>query len=288
MIKKLKRWMPYLLLTPALLYYILFWIRPVLRAFYEGFTDLEGSFSLINFMNVFNDSVFKQAFLNSMLFALISVLLQFIIAFIVALLLNKKFKGGNLLLFVALIPMALPPTAVAILWKTAFSTYGWVNNLLVHLNVISEPILWLTVEGTNALLFLILIDTWTVIPSVMIILLAGLQNLNKEYEEAGYIFGANRWQVVKDIIIPILKPTIITSIILRMIGAIQVWMISVMMFGYGRVPFLVERIAYYTDVVPMLENSYKMSLTYSIVVTIVVLTSVTVYLRVNKNGHRGV
>lgn len=288
MIKKLKRWMPYLLLTPALLYYILFWIRPVLRAFYEGFTDLEGSFSLINFMNVFNDSVFKQAFLNSILFALISVLLQFIIAFIVALLLNKKFKGGNLLLFVALIPMALPPTAVAILWKTAFSTYGWVNNLLVHLNVISEPILWLTVEGTNALLFLILIDTWTVIPSVMIILLAGLQNLNKEYEEAGYIFGANRWQVVKDIIIPILKPTIITSIILRMIGAIQVWMISVMMFGYGRVPFLVERIAYYTDVVPMLENSYKMSLTYSIVVTIVVLTSVTVYLRVNKNDHRGV
>ena len=286
--KKLKRWMPYLLLTPALLYYILFWIRPVLRAFYEGFTNLEGGFSLINFVNVFNDSMFKQAFIDSMLFALISVVLQFILAFLVALLLNKKFKGSNLLLFIALIPMALPPTAVAILWKTGFSTYGWVNNLLVHFSIIKEPILWLTAEGTNALLFLILIDTWTVIPSVMIILLAGLQNLNKEYEEAGYIFGANRWQVVKDIVIPILKPTIVTSIILRMIGAIQVWMISVMMFGYGRVPFLVERIAYYTDIVPMLENSYKMSLTYSIVVTVIVLLSVTIYLRVNKNSQRGV
>lgn len=288
MTKKLKKWVPYLLLTPALLYYILFWIRPVLRAFMESVTDLNGSLSWVNFIDVFNDSVFKQAFINSLLFALISVVLSFVLSFMVALLLNKKFKGVKILLFMALVPMALPPTAVAILWKTGFTTYGWVNNILVHWNIIGEPILWLTAEGTNALLFLILIDTWTVIPSVMIILLAGLQNLNKEYEEAGYIFGASKWQVIKDIIIPILKPTIITSVILRMIGAIQVWMIAVMMFGYGRVPFLVERIAYYTDVVPMLENSYKMSLTYSVVVTFVVLISVSLYLKVSKSDQGGV
>lgn len=288
MTKKLRRCMPYLLLTPALLYYLLFWIRPVLRAFMESVTDLDGSLSLVNFINVFNESVFKEAFINSLLFALISVILSFVLSFMVALLLNKKFKGVKLLLFMALVPMALPPTAVAILWKTGFTTYGWINNILVHWNIIKEPILWLTVDGTNALLFLILIDTWTVIPSVMIILLAGLQNLNKEYEEAGYIFGASKWQVIKDIVIPILKPTIITSVILRMIGAIQVWMIAVMMFGYGRVPFLVERIAYYTDVVPMLENSYKMSLTYSVVVTFVVLISVSLYLKVSKSNQGGV
>ena len=73
-----------------------------------------------------------------------------------------------------------------------------------------------------------------------------------------------------------------------MIGAMQVWMIAVMMFGYGRVPFLVERIAYYTDVVPMLENSYKMSLTYSVVVTIVVLGSVLLYLKASKSNQGGV
>lgn len=283
---KLRKLIPYFLLAPALLYYALFWIRPVIKAFVTSFTDLEGNIGISNYIAVLKEPVFFEAFKNSMLFALISVLLQFVIAFMLALLLNKKFKGVNLLLFIALIPMAVPPTAVAILWRTGFSTYGWMNNLLMHLNMIEKPILWLTAEGNNALMFLILIDTWTVLPSVMIILLAGLQNLNKEYEEAGYVFGATKWQVLKDIVIPILKPTIITAVILRMIAAMQVWMISVMMFGFGRVPFLVERIAYYTDIVPMLENSYNMSLTYSVVVTVVVLTSVTIYMRFNNRKRR--
>ncbi len=283
---KLKRWTPYLLLSPALLYYILFWIRPVIRAFFESFTDLQGKGSLTNYFEVLRDPIFKDAFTNSLVFAIVSVVLQFVIAFMLALILNRKFKGVNLLLFIALIPMAVPPTAVAILWRTGFSTYGWANNLLMSMSLIEKPILWLTAEGSNALMFLILIDTWTVLPSVMIILLAGLQNLNKEYEEAGYVFGASRWQVIKDIVVPILKPTIITAVILRLIAAMQVWMISVMMFGFGRVPFLVERIAYYNDIVPMLENSYKMSLTYSVVVTVIVLTSVTIYLKFNDRKRR--
>ncbi len=202
----MKKWIPYLLLSPALLYYCLFWIRPVLRAFFESFTDLEGNASLFNYFLVLKEPMFREAFKNSMVFAIVSVLLQFVIAFMLALLLNRKFKGVNLLLFIALIPMAVPPTAVAILWRTGFSTYGWANNLLTRLDMIEKPILWLTAQGNQALMFLILVDTWTVLPSVMIILLAGLQNLNKEYEEAGYVFGATRWRVIKDIVIPIMKP----------------------------------------------------------------------------------
>lgn len=281
-----KKWFPYLLLTPALIYYILFWIRPVITAFVESFTDLEGKASLANYINIIKDPIFKEAFLNSIGFAIASVILQFILAFMLALLLNKKFKGVNFLLFIALIPMAVPPTAVAVLWKTGFASFGWVNNMLYTMNIITEPIKWLTVEGSSALGFLVLIDTWTVLPSVMIILLAGLQNLNKEYEEAAYVFGATKWQVIKDITIPILKPTIVTAIILRMISATQVWMISVMMFGYGRVPFLVERIAYYTDVVSEIDTSYKTSLAYSVLVTIIVLVSATIYLRFNSKKGR--
>ena len=284
--KFIKKWFPYLLLAPALIYYILFWIRPVINAFVESFTDLEGKASFVNYITIFKDPIFKEAFLNSIGFAIASVILQFIFALMLALLLNKKFKGVNLLLFIALIPMAVPPTAVAVLWKTGFASFGWVNNMLYTMNIITEPIKWLTVEGSSALGFLVLIDTWTVLPSVMIILLAGLQNLNKEFEEAAYVFGATKWQVIKDITIPILKPTIITAIILRMIAAIQIWMLSVMMFGYGRVPFLVERIAYYTEVVSEMDTSYKTSLAYSVLVTIIVLVSVTIYLRINTKKGR--
>jgi len=279
---KRKKWFPYLLILPAFLYYILFWVRPVIRAFSESFTDLNGNFTFANYIEVFKEPVFKQSLFNSIGFAVISVILQFVLALMLALLLNKKFKGVNILLFIALIPMAVPPTAVAVLWKTGFASYGWINNLLFSVGFITEPISWLTVEGAKAVGFLILIDTWTVLPSIMIIILAGLQNLNKEFEEAGKVFGANKWQIIKDITIPILKPTIVTAIILRLIAAIQVWMISVMMFGPGRVPFLVERIAYYADVVTELENSYKMALTYSVAVTVIVLISASIYLRANS------
>ena len=280
--KRLKNWLPYLLLTPALLYYIIFWLRPVLTALVESFTDLEGALTLGNYVSVFSEPVFREAFLNSAGFAIVSVILQFVLAMMLALLLNKKFKGVNLLLFVALIPMAVPQMAVAVLWKTGFASFGWVNNLLFNLHIISKPLKFLTVDGIEALGFLILIDTWTVLPSVMIILLAGLQNMNKEFEEAASIFGASRWQIIKDITIPILKPTIVTAIILRMIAAIQVWAIGVMIFGYGKVPFLVSRIAYYTDIVSELDTSYKNALAYSVIVTVIVLAAATLYLRVNN------
>ena len=226
--KGIKRWIPYLMLTPALLYYILFWIRPVIRALFESVTDLDGKLSLINYIDVFKEPIFNEAFLNSLIFAIVSVIIQFVLAFMMALLLNKKFKGVKAMLFIALIPMAIPPTAIAVLWRTGFSSYGWVNNILYLLHLIDKPVQWLTVQGKSALGFLILIDTWTVLPSVMIILLAGLQNLNKEYEEAGYVFGASRFQVIRHITMPILRPTIVTAVILRLIAAIQVWMISVM------------------------------------------------------------
>lgn len=282
-----KNTVPYLLISPAIIYYLLFWIRPVLRAIFESFTDQNGSFTFQNFINVFSEELFIESLINTALFATVSVILQYIIGLATALLLNKKFKGAKLLLFVAIIPMAIPPTAVAILWKTGFISYGWVNSILIHLHLISEPFSWLTVSGFKAILFLVLIDTWTVFPSVMIILLAGLQNLNKEFEEAGLVFGANKWQVIKDIVIPIIKPTIVTSIILRLISAIQVWMIAVMLFGHGRVPFLVERIAYYSDVVSGVDGSQKLALTYSVIVAMIVMITSAIYLKVSKRGMKG-
>ena len=107
MTNKLKRFGPYLLLTPALAYYIFFWIRPVIKAVSESFTDLNGALSLGNYVEVLKEPVFRAAFVNSFLFALVSVILQFVIAFMIALILNRKFKGAKLLLFIALIPMAV-------------------------------------------------------------------------------------------------------------------------------------------------------------------------------------
>lgn len=282
-----KKTIPYLLLFPVFVYYTVFWLFPVLSGVKEVFTDVNGNFTILgNFKLMLESELFGEAVFNTATFAAVSVVLQFILALLLAVLLSTKFKGTKLVMFISMIPMAITPTAVAILWKTGLVRDGWINTLLLQLNIIKNPIVFMGSSGISAVFLIILIDTWTVTPSVMIILIAGLQNLQKELKEAAYLFGANKWQVFKDIVLPILKPSITTSIIMRLIAAFQVWAIAVMVLGYSKVPFLVERIAFYVDVIPGINTSKKIAFTLSFITTIIVLVATIVYLRVSKRGTK--
>lgn len=274
---------PFLLLTPAFLFYIVFWLFPVLSGVKEVFTDLNGNFTLLgNFKLMAESEFFSESVLNTATFAAVSVIVQYLLALLLAVLLSRKFKGAKLLMFVSMIPMAITPTAVAILWKTGLVRDGWINTILMNLHLISEPLQFMNVEGMTAVFLVILIDTWTVTPSVMIILIAGLQGMQRELKEAAFLFGANKWQTFKDIVLPILKPSITTSIIMRLIAAVQVWAIAVMVLGYSKVPFLVERVAFYVDVVPGVDTSQKLAFTFSFVTTIIVLIATVIYLKASK------
>lgn len=278
-----RRSIPYLLLVPAFLFYILFWVFPVFSGVKEVFTDLNGNFTLIgNFKLMAESDLFSESVMNTAIFAAVSVVLQYLIALLLAVLLSRKFKSAKLLMFVSMIPMAITPTAVAILWKTGLMGDGWINTLLMNMNLIEAPLQFMNAEGLSAVFLIILIDTWTVTPSVMIILIAGLQGVQKELKEAAFLFGANKWQIFKDIVLPILKPSITTSIIMRLIAAVQVWAIAVMVLGYSKVPFLVERVAFYVDVIPGVDTSRKLAFTFSFLTTIVVLIATVIYLKVSK------
>jgi multiple sugar transport system permease protein len=276
-------------LVPVVIYYAAFWIRPTISVIIESFTDKAGAFSFSNYVRLFSQEAIRTAFLNTMLFTLGSAVLQFVLAFALALWLNKKFRFSNLVLFITLIPMAFPPAAVGILWKTGLYRFGWINSFLCAIGLMNpaNPVDWMSFRNLNAVMLLIVVDTWTVLPSVMIILLAGLQNFNKEFEEAGWVFGANKFQTLKDIVFPIMKPTIITAMILRMIAAVQVWLIAVMIFGYNVVPFLVERIAYNVDVITFAKYARKDAYTISVIVAAIVLISVSMYLRVSGDKQKG-
>lgn len=280
---------PAWLLTPVLAYYAAFWLRPTLRVVAESFTDSAGNATLDNYARLLSQPEIRAAFANTVLFTIGSALVQFVLAFVLALWLNKKFRFSNLLLFITLVPMAFPPAAVGILWKTGLYRFGWVNSFLCSVGLMdaAAPMDWMAFKGLRAAMFLIVVDTWTVLPTVMIILLAGLQNLNKEYEEAGLVFGANRLQTLRDIVFPILKPTIVTAMVLRVIAAIQVWLIAVMIFGYNVVPLLVERIAYNIDVITFGEYAKKDAYTLSVIVVAIVLASVSFYLRASASGRSG-
>ena len=128
---------------------------------------------------------------------------------------------------------------------------------------------------------MIIIDAWQVIPSVMIILLAGLQSIPPETEEAGYVFGGNYMTVLRKITIPLLGPTIQTAVILRLISAIQIWLIVVILFGFDRLPVLLERVVYYSEELSELDVSYQMASTYTVVVAIIVSIAAFAFLYVS-------
>ncbi len=277
-----------LLILPVIVYYAVFWLRPVYKAVIEAFTDVKGGFSPGNYLRLAAEPDIQKALLNTIVFVIVSMVLQFFLSIGIALFLNKKFKFSNLLLFITLIPMAFPPTAVGILWKSGFYKLGWLNSILYNLHLANPDQLidWMSFTNLKAVIFLVVVDTWTVLPSIVIIILAGLQNLNKEYAEAGWVFGANRFQAVKDIVLPIMKPTIATAMILRLIASVQVWLIAVMIFGYNISPFLVERIAYNVDVITFAQFAKKDAYALSVIVVIVVMIAAYAYSKIGSGAKK--
>jgi multiple sugar transport system permease protein len=246
----------------------------------QSFQDVAGQFTLQNYALVFSDPDFIPALRNTAIIVVFSVTLEFLAALFLALLINRKFVGSGFFLFVAMVPMALPAVAVAAMWLTGLTSHGWLNSLLFYLGS-SEKILWLGGSEWMLLALIIVLDAWQVIPSVMIILLAGLQNIPVEAEEAGYVFGGTYLTVLRKITIPMLRSTIQTAIILRLIAAIQIWLIIVLLMGFSRLPVLVERIVYYHEEVPGLDISFQMASGYTIIVSVIVSLAALLYLRVS-------
>jgi len=271
---------PYMLILPVVLYYVFFWARPVLSTVFQSFQDAAGQFTLQNYVMVFTDPDFIPAFRNTAIIVVFSVTLEFLAALFLALLINRKFFGSSFFLFVAMVPMALPAVAVGAMWLTGFTAHGWLNSLLYYVGV-TKKIYWLAGSEWALLGLLIIIDAWQVIPSIMIILLAGLQNIPPEVEEAGYDFGGNYLTVLRKITIPMLRSTIQTAVILRLISAIQIWLIIVLLMGFSRLPVLVERIVYYHEEVPGLDISFQMASGYTIIVSVIVSLVALLYLKVS-------
>jgi len=272
---------PYLLILPVVLYYGAFWLRPVIVSVMGGFADASGHFTLQNFVMVFNEENFMPAVRNTAVIVVFSVTLEFFGALALALLINRKFVGSGFFLFLSMIPMALPAAAAGAMWVTGLTAHGWMNSLLYYLGFLAEgeKIYWLAGSEFSLLALLIVIDAWQVIPSVMIILLAGLQNIPEETKEAGYVFGGNYFTVLRKITLPMLKPTIQTAVILRLISAIQIWLIVVLLLGFSRLPVLVERVVFYTKEVRGLDISYQMASGYTIIVSLIVSLVALAYLQ---------
>jgi multiple sugar transport system permease protein len=137
------------------------------------------------------------------------------------LILNQPFRGRGLLRSISLLPWVLPSTVSAFVWGWIFnSRYGVLNAFLLELGVIDMPQAWLS-TSTGAMIAVIITKIWLSIPLFMAFFLAGLQNMDREQVDAARVDGANNWAILRDHVLPHLRPVLIVVVVLGVIGNLQ-------------------------------------------------------------------
>ena len=227
--------MAYLFLLPAVIVMVIFTFYPIVYGIALSFYDYnmlrhspDGTLAppqwvgIKNFVRVFKDPYFYIAIKNSLLYLLIVPIIQFL-SIITAVLVNKKLPFMTWFRTAYYIPVITSIVIVGIAWKWVLGSDGILNFILVkQMHLFSKPIPWLTSKDL-ALFSVMFVTMWKGIGYYMILYLAGLQTIPPEYEEAAQIDGATWWQVLSQITMPLLKPTIALCSIISCISALKVF-----------------------------------------------------------------
>ena len=198
--KAVKRYAPIFVL-PTFLAFVIGFILPFIEGLYLSFcqftTVKDAKFIGIgNYQRIFTDSTFTNSFKFTVLFAVASIVLINVIAFILALLLTRKLKGTNIFRTIFFMPNLIGGIVLSYVWLMIF------NSILQNYSKTIVSSEWSAFWG------LIVVVCWQQIGYMMIIYIAGIQNIPGELIEAAKIDGANRWQLLKSVILPMLMPTI--------------------------------------------------------------------------------
>jgi ABC-type sugar transport system permease subunit len=224
-------WLEIVMFLPLVLYMLYFTIVPVLQTVTISFIDqTTKEFSFINYGTLFSDINFNEALFNTIFITLIGIGLQTVVALIIALILKRKFFGQGFFRTVLLVPMGIPTLVAGITLLFIFGQTGYFNELLIQLGLIDSQPFWLG-GGFQTLFVIIFADMWKVLPLTILLLLAGLESIEKDVYEAANIDGANPWQTFFSVTLPLLKPYLTMAVILRAIDSFRIFELPLVMAG---------------------------------------------------------
>ena len=222
---RMRRWevLPYWLVLPTLAFLALFFAWPMVQAFELAFRD-EGRWTLEHVRAMRDDLRFGEAFGFTLLLIAVIIPAQFLLALAMALLVNAKLRLRGVFLYIFMLPLAISDLAAGIVWYAIFTETGYLNTILTKLGVIEFPYIWLNpLEKNQILLAIVLAEIWRSTVLIMIILVAGLQGIPRDYGEAAEVFGAGFFQRVRRVTLPMLKPALQVALLLRVILAFEVF-----------------------------------------------------------------
>ncbi len=227
------------LTAPAVIIFVTFVILPVFMAAYYGFFRWKGYGNptvtgtwagLGNYKIILTDPEFHQALWHNIEVVVLSLVFQGPIAILFALLLNKKMRGQSVIRVLIFVPYVISEAVAGIGWSLLLAGNGAFNGLMRswHLNFLDQE--WLA-NPSLALWTLMIILTWKYVGYATILMLAGLQGIPDELNEAAAIDGASYWQTQRRITLPLLGPTIRIWAFLSIIGALQLFDMVYIIWG---------------------------------------------------------
>ncbi len=146
------------------------------------------------------------------------------LAIILALGVNRVFKGKDFTIYALTIPLTISDVAAGLIWYSMLSPSGFLNKLLLNIGLINNPIYFFGYQYRHMeFLAIVLAELWRATSIVFVIILAGLQMISHEYLDAAEVFGADYWTRLRKIVIPLLKPSIQSALIIRTLFAMQIF-----------------------------------------------------------------
>ena len=225
-------------MSPFLIFFTIFIIIPVLVALYLSLTsynmiEFPKFVGFTNFKLLFmDDSVFIIALKNTLIFSVITGPIGFFMSFFMAWIINNlKPRGLFSLAFYA--PSITSGVAMSTIWLYFFSPdrYGFVNNILINMGILNQPVLW-NINPKTILGVVILVSVWMSMGTGFLVFLAGLQSVPSSLYEAANIDGIkNRFQEMWYITLPMLKPQMLFGAINSIVASLGVFDIAVAIAG---------------------------------------------------------
>jgi len=226
------RSLPYLLLLPSTIFLCAFFLYPFFLVALQAFVDSNGQFPQEFFQEMVGHWKFYPALTNTLLLALAVVPVQIVLALYMATLVNGMGRGRDVVLYIWTIPLGISDLAAGIIWLAIFDQTGFLNSLLYTVGVVEQPVSFLGYQSKGTIfLAIVLAEIWRATAIVLVILVAGMGLIPKEYNEAAEVFGAGRWQRFRRITLPLLKPSLQTALILRVILAFEVFAVVIALGG---------------------------------------------------------
>jgi raffinose/stachyose/melibiose transport system permease protein len=227
-----------LFLLPALVLYAIFVLVPIVQAAHFSLYDWNGLGPLTDFIGLENyrdalaSDVFWQAVANNMLVIVLSLAFQIPFSLALAVLLNRRFPGRAIFRLLFFLPYVLSEAITGIVFSLLLQPDALVDTALQKVGL--EGLIQDWLGNTDIVMItLFVIISWKYFGFHMILLLAGLQGIPREIEEAAFIDGAGRWAAFRYVTFPLLGPTLRVSVFLSVIGALQLFDIVWVMTGGG-------------------------------------------------------